>query len=307
VSPGPLALSAGHQARIMAAMLGDEYVRPEPRASEGPLVTVVMAAYNRAEVLRHALASAIGQSYRNTEILVIGDACTDDSQQVVAATAAGDERVRWRNLETNFGSQAGPNQAGLDSARGELIAYLGQDDLWRRDHLALAVADLERSGADATSTVTSMVWPRPVRTRRFFSPTPGEFVPTSSLVHGRRAGEAAGGWRDHRKTVRPPDLDFLARLGEAGSRFSRVRALGVVKFASAQRRGSYRDRSDREQAVAARRIGRRGFVAREVATAAALAPLRRRYGSYPEVDPAEAAEPGGVIREFRRIRGLDPR
>ncbi|MEA2309736.1 MAG: hypothetical protein QOI65_2022 [Thermoleophilaceae bacterium] len=304
--PGRLAVAVGHQARIAAAMLRDEYARPLPRAADGPLVTVVMAAYNRAEVLRYALASAIGQSYRNTEILVIGDACTDESEAVVAATAAGDERVRWTNLATNTGSQVGPNQAGLEAARGELIAYLGQDDLWRRDHLALLVADLDRSGAGATSTVTSQIWPRPVPTRRLLSPAPGEFIPTSSMMHTRAAGLAAGGWRDHRKTVRPPDLDFQIRLAESGSTFSRVRALGVVKFASAQRPGSYRDPSAREQAAAARRIDRHSFVAREVATAAALAPLRRWYGSPPPIDPAKAATPGGVIAEFRRIRGLDP-
>jgi glycosyltransferase involved in cell wall biosynthesis len=305
VNPRLLALEAGHQARIAAAVLGDEYVRPLPRATDGPLVTVIIAAYNRAEVLRYALASVVGQSYRNTEILVIGDACTDDSERVV--TAVPDERVSWRNLETNFGSQAGPNQAGIDSARGELIAYIGQDDLWRRDHLALLVADLERKGAEVSSTVTSQVWPRPVPTRRLISPAPGGMVPTPSIMHTRAAAEAAGGWRDHRTTVRPPDFDFYTRMHEAGARVSRVRALTVVKFASALRPGSYRNRDASEQAAVARRIDRRSFVAREVATGAALAALRPWYGSQPRLDPAKAAAPGGVIEEFRRIRGLDPR
>jgi hypothetical protein len=306
VSARRLAVGVAHQTRIALALLRDEYVRPLPRATGGPLVTVIIAAYNRAEVLRYALASAMAQSYRNTEILVIGDACTDDSEAVVAAVAAGDERVEWRNLETNFGSQVGPNQAGLESARGELIAYLGQDDLWRRDHLALLVADLERTGADVSSTVTSMVWPRPVPTRRLFSPAPGGFNPTPAVMHTRAAGLAAGGWVDHRTTVRPPDLDFNARLIESGARFSRVRALGVVKFASALRTGSYRDRDASEQAATAARIDRRSFVAREMAVAAALAPLRPWHGRWPEVDRAKAASPGGTIAEYRRIRGLDP-
>lgn len=299
------AAEVGHQARIAADVLRDEYVRPLPRATGGPLVTVIMAAYNRAEVLRYALASVVRQSYPNTEILVIGDACTDDTERVV--TAVDDERVHWRNLETNFGSQVGPNQAGLESARGELIAYIGQDDLWRRDHLALLVADIERSGADASSTVTAQVWPRPVPTRRLLSPAAGDFVPTPSTIHTRAAGEAAGGWRDHRTTVDPPDIDLQRRMLASGARFSRVRALTVIKFASALRPGSYRTRDAGEQAAFARRIERRGFVAREVATGALLAPLRPWYGAQPRIDPAKLAAPGGVIEEFRRIRGLDPR
>lgn len=296
------------RARLAAAILSDEYVRPLPRAASasacasGPLVTVVIATYNRSEVLRYALASALRQSYERLEILVIGDACTDASEQVVAQ--AGDPRVRWINLPRNSGSQTGPNQAGLEEARGELIAYLGHDDLWRRDHVALLVADLQRRRADASSTVTSFVYPRPVPRRAFGSPAPGEFVPPSSLMHTAPAGRRAGGWIDHRKTIRPPDDDFIWRLRQSGARFSRVRALTVVKFASSQRAGSYRSGRADEQAAFSPRLDRRSFVAREVATWIALQPFRGLV-SLPRVDPAAARRPGGTVAEYRRIRGLE--
>ncbi|MFL5781590.1 MAG: glycosyltransferase family 2 protein [Thermoleophilaceae bacterium] len=299
-------VDAGHDLRVMAAVVSDAYVRPLPRAEDGPLVTVLIAAYNRSAVLRYALASAVGQTYRNLEILVIGDACTDDSEQVVAA--AGDPRVRWMNLERNCGSQAGPNQAGLEAARGQLIAYLGQDDVWRHDHVALLVADIERTGADATSAVPSFAWPKPVAVRRLESPRAGDVVPTPSLMHTRDAGLAAGGWRDHRQTVLPPDADFIVRLRQSGARFSRVRALSLLKFASALRRDSYRDGRSDEQAAAARRVDGRAFAAREVLAALASMPLRPWYGRHAEtLVPAELTEqPGGVIAEYRRIRGLQP-
>lgn len=297
-------VDAGHELRVMAAVLSDAYLRPLPRAQDGPLVTVVIAAYNRSEVLRYALASAVGQTYPRLEILVIGDACTDDSEQVVAA--AGDPRVRWTNLERNHGSQSGPNQAGLEAARGELIAYLGQDDVWRRDHVALLVADIERTGADVTSGVPSFVWPKPVPVRKLESPRRGDFAPTPSMMHRRAAGLAAGGWRDHRESVLPPDADFFERLRKSGARFSRVRALSLLKFASALRRNSYRDGGSREQAAAARRIDSRWFAAREVLAALASMPLRPRYGRYPYVPPELRAQRGGVIAEYRRVRGLQP-
>jgi glycosyltransferase involved in cell wall biosynthesis len=291
----------------MAAVLTEAYLRPKPRATDGPLVTVVISAYNRSEVLRYALASAVAQTYRRLEILVVGDACTDDSEEVVAA--AGDPRVRWINLKRNTGSQAGPNQEGLRSARGELIAYLGQDDLWRRDHVAILVDDIERTGADVTSTVVSLVWPPPIPVRRFVSPALGSYVPPSALIHRRATAEAAGGWRDFRETVRPPDDDFVWRLHAAGARFSRVRALSVLKFPSAQRRDSYRDGRSSEQARGSRRVDNRTFAAREVLTALVLFPFRPWYGRHPAalVDPAAASTPGGVMTEFRRIRGLEQR
>jgi hypothetical protein len=158
--------------------------------------------------------------------------------------------------------------------------------------------------ADASSTVASFVYPRPLPRRAFSSPPPGEFVPPSSLMHTAVAGRRAGGWRDHRETVRPPDDDFIWRLRKSGSSFSRVRALTVVKFASSQRAGSYRDGRADEQAAFSRRIDRRGFVAREVATWIALQPFRGLV-SLPAVDPEAARRPGGTVAEYRRIRGLD--
>jgi glycosyltransferase involved in cell wall biosynthesis len=303
---GPLARSpiprVGAKARVYAAILWDAYVRPRPRAEDGPLVTVIIAAYNRSEVLRFALASALAQTYRRLEVLVVGDACTDESEQVVADAA--DPRVRWMNLERNTGSQSGPNNAGLEAARGDLIAYLGQDDLWRPDHVALLVADLERSGADVTAAAMMNVWPPPLPARGFSSPPPGGYIGVSALMHTAAAGRAAGGWRDYRETVLPPDADLIMRLRDSGATFSTVRAVSVVKFASWLRPGSYRDGRYDEQATFSKRVGRRSFVARELLAAAATTPFRRRLRR-PDIPVSAAATPGGTVAEYRRIRGLD--
>jgi glycosyltransferase involved in cell wall biosynthesis len=277
-------------------------VRPEPRASDGPLVTVVIATYNRSEVLRFALRSALDQTYRDLEVLVIGDACTDDSGEVVASFE--DPRVRWINLERNSGSQAGPNQVGLELARGQLVAYLGHDDLWHPDHIALLVARRQASGAELVSGVCEHVWPGRLGARRFHRLPVGGFVPPSALMHTTEAGRRAGGWRDHRETVLPPDNDFISRLVESGARHSRVHALSVVKFASGLRPGSYVARESHEQARFARRIGKRSFVAREILTGLLLKPFARRSPGL-EFDEATLSRPGGMVAELRRIRGLD--
>jgi glycosyltransferase involved in cell wall biosynthesis len=277
-------------------------VRPEPRASEGPLVTVIIATYNRSEVLRFALRSALDQTYRNLEVLVIGDACTDDSGEVVASF--DDPRVSWINLEHNSGSQAGPNQVGLELARGQFVAYLGHDDLWHPDHIALLIARRQASGAELVSGVCEHVWPGRLGARRFGRLAPGGFVPPSTLMHDTEAGRRAGGWRDHRETVMAPDNDFIARLVESGARHSRVNALSVVKFASGLRPGSYRTHESDEQERWSRRIGRRSFVARELLSGMLLIPFRRR-SPHLQFDAETLETPGAVVAELRRIRGLD--
>src|SRR5438046_2082830 len=92
-----------------------------------PAVTIIIPTFNWSSVLPFSIGSALRQSFDDFELLVVGDGCTDDSEDVVAATS--DPRVRWINLPANVGQQAGPNTEGLRQARGRLVAYLGHDDL----------------------------------------------------------------------------------------------------------------------------------------------------------------------------------
>ena len=102
-----------------------------------PTVSVIIAAYNRSNVLRYALRSALAQDFSDFEVLVIGDACTDDTEEVVASFA--DPRVSYLNLPLNFGEQSGPNNVGIARAQGRYIAFLNHDDFWFPDHLSAAV------------------------------------------------------------------------------------------------------------------------------------------------------------------------
>jgi len=103
-----------------------------------PRVSVIIATYNWSSVLPYSIGSVLRQTMQDFEILVVGDGCTDDSEAVVAAI--GDPRIRWFNLPANSGHQSAPNNEGLRQARGELIAYLGHDDLWLPHHLGAHVA-----------------------------------------------------------------------------------------------------------------------------------------------------------------------
>src|SRR5205085_4916401 len=98
-----------------------------------PRVSVVIATYNRSAMLRCAVQSVLTQGVSDLEVLVVGDRCTDDSADVVAAL--GDTRVRFRNRETRCGSQWGPDNDGVQEARADYVAFLGHDDLWLPWHL----------------------------------------------------------------------------------------------------------------------------------------------------------------------------
>ena len=121
-----------------------------------PRVTVIIPTYNWPSVLPYSVGSALDQTFTDFEILVVGDGCTDHSDRVVAAIE--DSRVRWINLQPRTVYQDGPNNEGLRQAAGEIVAYLGHDDLWLPHHLALAVAAIDE-GADLVHSMAIVVDP----------------------------------------------------------------------------------------------------------------------------------------------------
>ncbi len=129
-----------------------EMVHPPNRAESNgkdtmPLVTIVMANYNGARYIEAALKTALSQSLRDIEVVVIDDASTDDSADRAAAAASRDGRVRLLRAAVNGGPGAARN-LGLEAARGRWIAVMDSDDLMHPERLEYLVAAAERDGAD---------------------------------------------------------------------------------------------------------------------------------------------------------------
>lgn len=93
-------------------------------ASE-PLVSVLINNYNYARFLREAIDSALNQTYRNTEVIVVDDGSTDDSSEIIASY--GDRIIPV--LKEN-GGQASAFNAGFAASHGEWICLLDSDDVW---------------------------------------------------------------------------------------------------------------------------------------------------------------------------------
>jgi glycosyltransferase involved in cell wall biosynthesis len=291
-------------ARVVLAAL-----KPAPALQTGPLVSVVIATYNWSSVLRCAIESVRRQTYRSWELLVIGDGCTDDSETVVASF--GDARIRWTNLPRNSGSQSLPNNAGIELAQGEYIAYLGHDDIWLPAHLACLVTAAERARAGMAVSICLSLGPSGSNIRWLQPPrpfAPGVAVPPSSVLHRRDLVAQVGGWVDYRELVRPPDLEFIDRLADSPLGWAETNVLTACKFNSALRPGSYRERRSDEQESALRRSASpRRFSLRLLADVARLR-LRRLEERLPAYREAPAVvPPGWYVDEWRRMRGLEDR
>ncbi len=105
------------------------------------LVSVIMAAYNCEAYIGEAVASVLAQTYQNWELIVVDDASTDRSAEIVQEFASRDARIRLLRNERNVGPVASRNRA-IATARGEFVAILDNDDVARPERLTLSIAAL---------------------------------------------------------------------------------------------------------------------------------------------------------------------
>ncbi len=95
--------------------------------SDGPLVSVMMTSFNSAETIGYAIQSILNQTHANLELLVIDDASTDNSAEIISGYAQRDPRVVPILSTVNAGTYVSKNLA-LSRARGEFVTCQDSDD-----------------------------------------------------------------------------------------------------------------------------------------------------------------------------------
>jgi glycosyltransferase involved in cell wall biosynthesis len=111
-----------------------------PKNDSAPRISVIIPTYNRADFIGETIQSVLDQTYADFELIVLDDASTDDTAQVVARF--GDERLTYIYQENNVGETAARN-AGFAYARGELVSFLDSDDRMLPHNLETLVALLD--------------------------------------------------------------------------------------------------------------------------------------------------------------------
>jgi glycosyltransferase involved in cell wall biosynthesis len=103
-----------------------------------PRVSVIIPTFNCARFLGRAIETALTQTYRDYELIVVDDGSTDETREVVASFGS---KLRYL-YQPNGGVYSARNLA-LSSANGELVAYLDADDMWYPHKLDTQVAFLD--------------------------------------------------------------------------------------------------------------------------------------------------------------------
>ncbi|MGR3375702.1 glycosyltransferase family 2 protein [Salipiger abyssi] len=201
----------------------------EPATDHGR-VSVILPAWQAADRIATAIGSLQAQSYRNLEIIVVDDASTDGTFDLVTAMAREDDRIVPLRQAENGGPYAARN-LGLAQARGDFIATHDADDWSHPQKLALQVAEL---AGDPALTGVIAHWAR-VR--------PGLEITTnwrlgaqlmqwshSSFLFRRGVAERLGGWDAVRVSG---DMEYIWRVQAAFGPDSVRRILPDVPLAFA--------------------------------------------------------------------------
>ncbi|MBX3195550.1 MAG: glycosyltransferase family A protein [Schumannella sp.] len=103
-------------------------------------ISVLVPTHDHASTLALAVESVLQQSVRDLEVLIVGDGITDEVRAVAHALERTDDRVRLLDLPKGPHHGEVHRHTAVQEARGEVIAYLCDDDLFMPDHLADLVA-----------------------------------------------------------------------------------------------------------------------------------------------------------------------
>ena len=116
--------------------------------TNGPLVSIIMTTYNRAEWLPKSIGSVLSQTYLNWELIIWNDGSSDNTVDVI--NSYSDQRIRYY-FEKNHGMSYALNKS-LELCQGKYIAFIDDDDLWDKNKLMIQVDILEKYNAELLFT-----------------------------------------------------------------------------------------------------------------------------------------------------------
>jgi glycosyltransferase involved in cell wall biosynthesis len=201
-----------------------------------PTVSVVMPAFGGEKYIAQSIRSVLGQTYSELELIVVDDGSVDGTGEVVRALRSEDSRITYVYQEN--GGQGKARNTGIRMARGDLIGFLDQDDLWEKRKLELQIKELDEARADVVFSngfifTEDDVGDESTTFSHWFKPLSGWFdgptmfglvyelnrIPILSALVRSRALREIGFLEDDRRYQNCDDYDLWLRLAESGSTF----------------------------------------------------------------------------------------
>lgn len=118
-----------------------------------PKISVIMPAYNASKTIKESILSVLNQTYKDFELIIVNDCSNDDTKSIIREYVEKDSRIVYFENEFNSGASYSRNRA-ISCAKGEWIAFLDSDDIWKNDKLEKQIKLIE-DVPDATIVYTA--------------------------------------------------------------------------------------------------------------------------------------------------------
>ncbi|MYL24820.1 glycosyltransferase [Halomonas alkaliantarctica] len=211
--------------------------------AQGPLISIVMPVWNRAELVKDAIHSVLAQTYTHFELLICDDASRDNSWKVISAF--DDARIKTYKQSKQAGAAAARNRC-LEAASGDYIAYLDSDNIWHPRYLELLIEHIAQwpnhgvyyaDYIDVQYDEGKNAKIRNICQQEFFleDQIDAPYIDLNSIIHSADLYRLLGGFDESLK--RRQDYDLLVRYcwGRAAKRlpvalnlYRRIPAIGQI-------------------------------------------------------------------------------
>ena len=145
-------------------------------------VSVIIPTYNRAHIVGRSIESALCQTHRDLEILVVDDGSTDQTLDAVTPFLRY-QQVRYLRHERNKGHQAARN-TGIKNSSGDYIAFLDSDDTWISQTIELQLDAINKIGATCVAITGMWVITEGGSKTKFIKKYDGYVYPEMLAAHG---------------------------------------------------------------------------------------------------------------------------
>ncbi|QTN45225.1 glycosyltransferase [Ectopseudomonas mendocina] len=207
------------------------YVKESLSPVDGPLVSVIMPAFNAEATLKHAAQSILSQTWRNLQLIIVDDCSSDATWEIAQQIAAQDHRVLALRNAVNVGPYVSKNLA-LRLAKGDYITGQDADDWSHPQRLERDFSLILSSNGQVLATLSEMIRMNPNGEFSWFSRI-GPFSRNGSsrvaaislLIDAVYLKDILGGWDSVRFGA---DSELISRAEKVmGNKFRRVSNIGM--------------------------------------------------------------------------------